>query len=582
MAGSTADQTRGMFNDSDKTFQEEQETPITNEGDGAISQQRYNGMHVDDEFEDTTFITVTGKRIKRFRTTIRCIHVPGDNLSQKLDAIYSRIANAEGFLECKPFFDKRKREAWITAIFNTQEAAENICKLTLFENNDFTFTLLQNRGDDEVLQRSLVVRDLPLDVNRNLLKTILENKFGKIEALRMRIAGPWYRADITFEQAEGMQQHKELWSIQYKKDLCRIAPAYFTRDDIEQRHQYTAKLTNLPFGTTPVDLQEILRQVKAKTCFIPRTRTQYSRKRFAYISFESEEDLQNVMTHIRVVFNDNELYWEAENSKTCHKCGSSQHLVAKCSEKESAENFKEYRKQFTNIYSKYKVPNYRNAVRKPIMNHNQIKRSVNNEGGRQPAQPINNDLKTTMENLIKSLRKDIEEKFDKINNQLIDLNNRIKIIEVKTGLDKPKVQPKTTNRSKTFKFDMSYIATRKDLEKKNATDASAEESNKRPLAELDNSSGDDVIKNDKATTDKQKQPRKKIIKIADDDKDISNTNNKDNAEIKGIKDTQTRLESEVLDLKSMFTTFTNELSAQWNNAVSNVVNGSSSTSPIND
>ncbi len=76
MAGSTADQTRGMFNDSDKTFQEEQETPITNEGDGAISQQRYNGMHVDDEFEDTTFITVTGKRIKRFRTTIRCIHVP--------------------------------------------------------------------------------------------------------------------------------------------------------------------------------------------------------------------------------------------------------------------------------------------------------------------------------------------------------------------------------------------------------------------------------------------------------------------------------------------------------------------------
>ncbi len=52
---------------------------------------------------------------------------------------------------------------------------------------------------------------------------------------------------------------------------------------IEECNQYIVKLTNLPFSTTSVNLKEILQQAEAKTCFIPRTRNRYTRKRFAYI-----------------------------------------------------------------------------------------------------------------------------------------------------------------------------------------------------------------------------------------------------------------------------------------------------------
>ena len=143
--------------------------------------------------------------------------------------------------------------------------------MQLFDDNEFKLTLLKDRGDIDIQRRILVVRDLPLDINCNLLKAILKDKFSKIENLKTRLAGPWFRADVTFESADGIESNLDCWAIQYKKDLCRIAPAYFTRDNIEERNQHTVKLTNLPFGTTPVDLKEILHQVKAKTCFIPRT-----------------------------------------------------------------------------------------------------------------------------------------------------------------------------------------------------------------------------------------------------------------------------------------------------------------------
>ena len=359
------DQTGDHFNNGDKDefFNAQENIPINNSNNGAISNNHDIHMNLDEDIENTTFIKVTGRN-KRFRTTIKGIHVPGDNLNKKIDNLYAVLANKEGFLECRPFFDRPNKEIWITATFDSKESAENITKIQLFDNNDFKLSLLKDRGDREIQQRTLVIRDLPLDVNRSLLKAILEDKFGKIENIKFRVAGPWYRADATFETSEGIEKNIDCWTIQYKKDFCRIAPAYFSRDDIEEHNQYTVKLTNLPFGTTPVDLKEILQQVNAKTCFIPRTRNRYIRKRFAYISFASDEDLQKVMTNVRVEYNGIELHWDLEDTKTCHKCGSAEHLISKCDEKESANNYKEYKSQFSNIYSKYKIPNYRNLTKK--------------------------------------------------------------------------------------------------------------------------------------------------------------------------------------------------------------------------
>jgi hypothetical protein len=301
--------------------------PIVSDEDGAI-----NNLDKDHQMEEDTtrWIEIT-RNTRRYKATINCIHVPGTNLKAKVDNLSKVLGTKKGFLECRPFFGKN--EIWLNATFENDETMQQNCNIYLFENNEFTLQPLKSRNDDETKKRTLFIRDLPLDVNKSLLKVILEEKFGEIESLKTRLAGPWYRADATFVNDKGIQENLDLWSIQYKKDLCRIVPAYFTHDEIDERNSRTAKLTGLPFGTTPIDLKEILKRFNAKTCFIPRTRSRYHRCRFAYISFENDDDLEQATVNTAIRFGEDELFWDSEDTKTCHKCGSSQHLVADCEER---------------------------------------------------------------------------------------------------------------------------------------------------------------------------------------------------------------------------------------------------------
>ena len=245
--------------------------------------------------------------------------------------------------------------------------------------------------------------------------------------------------------------------------LFRSVPAYFTHDEIDERNSRTAKLTGLPFGTTPIDLKEILKRFNAKTCFIPRTRSRYHRCRFAYISFENDDDLEQATVNTAIRFGEDELFWDSEDTKTCHKCGSSQHLVADCEERESANSFREKRRQFNNIYSKYKIQNYK-----------KFSKTNNNNNRSNTYQKTNNketQIQTSLETILKSFKDELNDKFIAINDQLVEISNRIKLLEIKTGLTKTPSfnkasQYKTSNKSKTM--DLQYFATSKQLEEFNS------------------------------------------------------------------------------------------------------------------
>ena len=231
---------QSIFNNSETL-----EAPINSSKNGAIDNPNKDHM---DEDTQTKWIEVT-RNTRRYKATINCIHVPGTDLKAKIDNLSKALGTKKGFLECRPFFGKN--EIWLNATFENDETMRQNCNIYLFADNEFTLQPLKSRNDDETKKHTLFIRDLPLDVNKSLLKVILEEKFGEIESLKTRLAGPWYRADATFVDNRGIQENLDLWSIQYKKDLCRIVPAYFTRDEIEERNSRTAKLTGLPFGTTP-------------------------------------------------------------------------------------------------------------------------------------------------------------------------------------------------------------------------------------------------------------------------------------------------------------------------------------------
>ena len=54
------------------------------------------------------------------------------------------------------------------------------------------------------------------------------------------------------------------------------------------------------------------------------------------------------------------LYWVDTEAKTCHKCGSAEHLVKDCKEREESFERKQHMTRYSKIYNRYKVPNYRN------------------------------------------------------------------------------------------------------------------------------------------------------------------------------------------------------------------------------
>ena len=141
-------------------------------------------------------------------------------------------------------------------------------------------------------------------------------------------------------------------SINYLKDLCRIAPANVSKEEIDRRNKFTAKLANLPFGITAVDLKELLVTIKARTCFIPRTRDKYSRLRYAYITFKNEEDYENATSGKDMYeIKGHELQWSAPETKACHKCGSLDHIVKNCEERERGFIRRQRIAQYNKIYT---------------------------------------------------------------------------------------------------------------------------------------------------------------------------------------------------------------------------------------
>ena len=119
---------------------------------------------------------------------------------------------------------------------------------------------------------------------------------------------------------------------------------------------------------TAYDLNELLTKVDTKTCFIPRTKNQYGRVRYAYVTFKTEETcLKMLNNEIQGCVNETVLHWVHADVKTCHKCESMEHLVIECQEKKDNNEFKQRRNGYNRVYTRYRISNYKNMT-KPTHN----------------------------------------------------------------------------------------------------------------------------------------------------------------------------------------------------------------------
>ncbi|CAJ0626280.1 6492_t:CDS:2, partial [Entrophospora sp. SA101] len=404
-----------------------------------------------DQSEDKDWTVV--KRKERFIVQIEAENVPGGNNNAKLASASKVLSNIQPLVGLNIKYIKGIK--YIVATFGTKENADKACELPFAENSDFKFQTHEEISVQDYRQRTISIRDLPLTAKKEVLMNILSS-YGEITNIKMRAQGTWYKAQITFKDKESMSKLGDKWSIMYLKDSCRIAPLDVTKEEIDERNSRTLKLTNLPYGTTAYDLHDIMLAVKAKTCFITRTRQQYTRKRFAYITFENDEDMKNACL-TNFAFRNNNLSWESDEHKTCHKCGNSDHLIAVCPEKEKNDEIKQKNARLQGLYHKYRVPqpksNSQKAQQRFIEPNNSIKRNIV-----EIMKNIQKDLKKIMLD-IEEVKKRVEALENNAGTNLSNTSTQHKTTENKFQNNSSKVNSQKGNN----KLDISILSKGKNI-----------------------------------------------------------------------------------------------------------------------
>src|SRR5215208_7820276 len=161
-----------------------------------------------------------------------------------------------------------------------------------------------HKDNTQFQNRTLRVTDIHLSLKKETINSIF-SKYGTTTNIRMQTRDLWQHAFITYDNPDAIKLFYTSWSRYIYNDCVRIYPACFSPEQVKARNNFRVKLTNLPFGTSARDLQDIMLAVKAKSCYIPRSNN-YKPRPFTILYFKSAENLKNAITN-DYAFSNNEL-----------------------------------------------------------------------------------------------------------------------------------------------------------------------------------------------------------------------------------------------------------------------------------
>ncbi len=193
-------------------------------------------------------------------------------------------------------------------------------------------------------------------------------QYGDIRRIILKVNRSWQTANIIFHLEDTVKTYfQDKWSDIIRKDSVRIYLAEDYESNKETRDLLCAKLCNLPRNTTSFDIADYINQVKGKTCFIPRTKVQYGRVRYAYVNFETKEDLEAVLTSQEAHYIRNfNIFWTTTDTKTCHICQSRDHLAAVCPRLQDKTKNEKRISKLAELYTRKRlnIPSAKNIIRK--------------------------------------------------------------------------------------------------------------------------------------------------------------------------------------------------------------------------
>ncbi|EXX73853.1 hypothetical protein RirG_056580 [Rhizophagus irregularis DAOM 197198w] len=234
------------------------------------------------------------KKTQRFSIFILQDSLPGDNIIAKKNFVYRKILDVLGLISLAPTSIKGIKV--IRATYETEVQAAEVCAKKIADDNDVRFAKLEgiyNQQHDNLNDYEIKIWDVPLDVDKQMLEVYLKS-FGPIKTLKFNVKNLYYEVVVRFN-------------------------GFFPKDERNLCFKYGLKLANLPVGTYAADLKDIIIQMKAKSCFVPKNRfsKNYEKERFAFVFFDNENDLNNALGK-KFSFNNQGLVFVNYDAVTCH------------------------------------------------------------------------------------------------------------------------------------------------------------------------------------------------------------------------------------------------------------------------
>src|SRR5438552_18131169 len=84
-----------------------------------------------------------------------------------------------------------------------------------------------------------------------------------------------------------LSQFRNRWAIPLENNMARIVPKENFLQILKERNTFSTRLYGIPKQTSTVILHQELKNLKAKTCFIPKCSISGKNRSFAIISFET-------------------------------------------------------------------------------------------------------------------------------------------------------------------------------------------------------------------------------------------------------------------------------------------------------
>ncbi|RGB35633.1 hypothetical protein C1646_759103 [Rhizophagus diaphanus] len=250
------------------------------------------------------------KKAQRFNVFILQESLPGDTVVAKKNFAYRKISDVLGLVSLAPTSIKGIKV--IRATYESEVQVDTACNRKILDDND------------------IKIWDVPLDVDKQMLELHLKNLVE--------------------------ETIKDQWSLRFCKYAFRIFPSNLTREERNLRFKYGLKLANLPNSTYAADLKDVMAQVNAKSCFVPKNRfsQNYEKERFAFVFFDNQNDYNEALDK-KFSFNNRGLVFVEYNAVTCYVCGSPYHRVRTCPENQRKRNMSSTHEVYQQIYSRYGV-----------------------------------------------------------------------------------------------------------------------------------------------------------------------------------------------------------------------------------